>query len=308
MPNPFFGPGERRLFDDCCRRIYHYLKHRHPGEFLKWEEPSHRQGVVADSHPIRSGLEHLGDSVLSDAASFLFEYLCPGKEALYKVLKAALTCNCVLGYLMYFLGYHDLTADKIGGDTWETFLGSLLLSLPYSNVIEWALPVLEPLAIVCLEVLDPDFKYTSSGPPALQQVPLSCVDTPVPVGDATTDEAAEELGPLLEYLAAFKTPCTLIAPDRAIPSCMTSFPPTTGQQEPSVLNALGSGAQATCPPAQEYLLAAQRHDMAMSWYHSLRHSGLLKRLHRFPVSRGNLPGWPISLRQVWCRVSIPEHR
>ncbi|KAJ7641672.1 hypothetical protein FB45DRAFT_862794 [Roridomyces roridus] len=71
-------------------------------------------------------------------------------SASHVVILAALTTNLVFGEYTAALGYHDRTQGKIGGDIFETIIGSLLENYHYDVVEKWVLSSFRPLIAVAV--------------------------------------------------------------------------------------------------------------------------------------------------------------
>ncbi|KAJ7718524.1 hypothetical protein B0H16DRAFT_1797271 [Mycena metata] len=126
-----------------------------PVNFLLFHDLTVRNYTFCDSHAIRTALEFLGDRAIYSFLGRAVMKALPEHVELYLPIIGAIGSNVVLGEFSSTLKMHTKTADKTGGDVFETIQGaSLVDDLDDWDAVEArAVEMFTPLIMVCASAL-----------------------------------------------------------------------------------------------------------------------------------------------------------
>ncbi|KAJ7640265.1 hypothetical protein DFH06DRAFT_1215599 [Mycena polygramma] len=125
--------------------------------FPDFLDPKIKALVVSDSHLVRGGLEYLGDRVLYPMVGAALMKTIPNRPHLFASMLSALTCNATLGEYMVAHRMHARTANKGGGDTFETVFGALVKDrkrLGYSELQAFIHQFVGPVILECVAAVE----------------------------------------------------------------------------------------------------------------------------------------------------------
>ncbi|KAJ6489236.1 hypothetical protein C8R47DRAFT_478583 [Mycena vitilis] len=241
---------EKQTFTRCCDALGVYLS-LNPSPFPRFQDPNNQKPTVSLSHAERSGLEHAGDNYLYLMVDYALEQLCPAEFRLsrWKVIRAAVTCNRVLGEFMVALKMHERTPDKTGGDAWETVWGAIVDELGFHWALRWVVRTFRPLIMVCVDVLSLTMKRKHSpgehAPAAKRPRTDTDDDTPLCTTINARPSTPSEPEPtskasLLDFLAVARSAVKITSPPSPDPALL---PLQVGSQE-----AVPASAFKTTPP------------------------------------------------------------
>ncbi|KAJ7443349.1 hypothetical protein B0H11DRAFT_1931905 [Mycena galericulata] len=156
-------------FTRCLQEIEEWYATNRPTAFPQFQQPDIRDATVSNSHLVRSGYEFIGDRVAYRMVGVVLMETIPDRihlfnvnipplciiffNLLYQIILSALTCNTAMGLFMAAHRFHARTADKGGGDTFETVFGGLLRDHIQDDLQEFFRRLCVPLIHRCVSAL-----------------------------------------------------------------------------------------------------------------------------------------------------------